>query len=129
MYENEIKKLFDNFDPELSSSFQFMDRLKRNMDAVEIVRRRTDALKKRSRIAVAIAAVSGFAAGVVFTLLFPLFSSWASTYIINIPHLQISTLTIDYSFVAWIMMAGVSIVTAMNVYEIALARLSTWHTR
>lgn len=72
----------------------------------------------------AIAAVSGFVTGVILTLLFPLIGDWGSTFNISIPRLQISTITIDFSFVAWIVMAGVSIITALNAYEIALVKLT-----
>lgn len=124
MDDDKLKKLFDNFDPELSSSFQFMDRLKKNMEAVEIVKQHNAELKKRNKLAVAIAAVSGFVMGVILTLLFPLVGNWVSTFNLSIPQLQISAITINYSFVAWIIMAGVSIITALNAYEIALAKLT-----
>lgn len=124
MDDDKLKKLFDNFDPELSSSFQFMDRLKKNMEAVEIVKQHNAELKKRNKLAVAIAAVSGFVMGVILTLLFPLVGNWVSTFNLSIPQLQISAITINYSFIAWIIMAGVSIITALNAYEIALAKLT-----
>ncbi len=125
MEDDKIRNLFDNFEPELSSSFQFMNQLKKNMDAVEIVKQHNVALKKRNRLAVVIAAVSGFIMGVILTLLFPLIGDWVSTFNISIPRLQISTITIDFSFIAWIVMAGVSIITALNAYEIALAKLTS----
>lgn len=127
MDDDKIKNLFDNFEPELSSSFQFMNQLKKNMEAVEIVRQHNLALKRRNKLAVAIAAVSGFAMGVILTLLFPLVGDWVSTFNISLPDLQISAITIDYSFVAWIIMAGVSAITALNAYEIALAKLPANH--
>ncbi|MCM1081785.1 MAG: hypothetical protein NC343_08555 [Muribaculum sp.] len=124
MEDDKIRTLFDNFEPELSSSFQFMNQLKKNMDAVEIVKQHNIALKKRNRLAVVIAAVSGFVMGVILTLLFPLIGDWVSTFNISIPRLQISAITIDFSFFAWIVMAGVSIIAALNAYEIALAKLT-----
>ena len=124
MEDDKIRNLFDNFEPELSSSFQFMNQLKKNMDAVEIVRQHNIALKKRNRLAVVIAAVSGFVMGVILTLLFPLIGDWVSTFNLSIPRLQISAVTIDFSFVAWIVMAGVCITTALNAYEIAMVKLT-----
>lgn len=124
MDDDKIRNLFDNFNPDIASSFQFMEQLKKNMEAVEIVRQHNVALRKRNRIAVAIAAVSGFLTGVILTLLFPLIGDWVSTFNISIPRLQISEITVDYSFVAWIIMAGVSVITALNAYEIAMAKLT-----
>ncbi len=95
------------------------------MDVVEVLRQNNIALKKKNRLAVVIAAVSGFFMGVILTLLFPLIGNWVSTFSISLPHLHISSITIDYSFIGWIVMAGVCIITAQNAYEIALAKLTT----
>lgn len=94
------------------------------MEMVEILKQHDIALKKRNKLAVVIAAVSGFVMGIILTLLFPLIGNWVSTFSISLPHLQISSITIDYSFVGWIVMAGVCIITALNAYEIALAKLT-----
>lgn len=124
MEENRLKDLFSDFQPELPSSFQFMARLQKNMESVEIVKQHNLALRRRNKLAVAIAALSGFAMGVILTLLFPLIGDWVSTFSISLPHLHVSSITVDYSFLAWIVMAGVCIITALNAYEIALAKLT-----
>lgn len=124
MEDDKLKNLFNDFQPELSSSFQFMTKLQKNMEMVEILKQHDIALKKRNKLAVVIAAVSGFVMGIILTLLFPLIGNWVSTFSISLPHLQISSITIDYSFVGWIVMAGVCIITALNAYEIALAKLT-----
>lgn len=36
MEDDKLKDLFSNYEPDLSSSFQFMTKLKKNMEAVEI---------------------------------------------------------------------------------------------
>lgn len=124
MDEDRLKDLFSDYQPELSSSFQFMVRLQKNMEAVEIVKQHNLALRRRNKLAVAIAALSGFAMGVILTLLFPLIGDWVSTFSISLPHIHISSVTINYSCLAWIVMAGVCIITALNAYEIALAKLT-----
>lgn len=124
MDEDKLKDLFSDFEPELSASTDFMDRLQRNMDAVEIVRQYSLAQKKRNRLAVVIAALSGFVAGVILTLLYPLIGSCISTFNIAIPHVNITSLTIDYSYAGWLLIAAVCVITALNAYEIALARLT-----
>jgi type II secretory pathway component PulF len=105
-----------------------MTKLQKNMEMVEILKQHDIALKKRNKLAVVIAAVSGFVMGVILTLLFPLITNWVSTFSVSLPHLHISNLTIDYSFVSWIVMAGVCIITALNAYEIALAKLASKET-
>lgn len=44
MEDDKIRYLFDNFEPELPSSFQFINQLKKNMNAVEIVKQYNVAL-------------------------------------------------------------------------------------
>lgn len=124
-HDEKIKELFRNFEPELTaSSADFMQRLQKSMDAVEIVKQYNIALRKRNRLATAIAAFCGFAAGVVMTLLFPLLGNWVTTFDIAIPHMHIQSFTINYTYVAWVMMAAVSVITALNAYELAIARLT-----
>ena len=123
-HDDKIRELFRDFNPQpASSSADFMQRLQKSMDAVEIVRHHSIAMHRRNRLAVAIAAFCGFAAGVIMTLLFPLIGNWVTTFNIAIPHMQIQSLTINYSHIAWIAMAALSMIIALNAYEIALARL------
>jgi hypothetical protein len=124
MEDDKLKELFTNFQPEMSSSLQFMAKLQKNMERVEILKQHSLAIKKRNKLAVCIAAAIGFLMGVILTLLFPLIGSWVSTFSISLPHLQISSFTIDYSFVGWIIMAVTCIITALNAYEIALVKLT-----
>jgi len=128
MEDDKLRNLFNDFQPELSSSSKFMAKLQKNMEMIEFLKQHDIALKKRNKLAVVIAAVSGFVMGVILTLLFPLIANWISTVSVSLPHLHISNLTIDYSFVAWIIIAGVCIITALNAYEIALAKLAPKET-
>jgi hypothetical protein len=126
MEDDKLRNLFNDFQPELSSSSQFMAKLQKNMEMVEILKQHDIALKKRNKLAVVIAAVSGFVMGVILTLLFPLIGDRVSTFSVSLMH--ISNMTIDYSFVGWIVMAGACIITALNAYEIALAKLAPKET-
>lgn len=123
MEDDKIKGLFDDFQPELSSSAQFMSKLQKNMEAVEIVRKYNTSLQRRNKLAVAIAAASGFVMGIILTLIFPMVRDWLTIYSLSVPQLNVDAVPIDYSMVTWIIMAGVSVVTALSAYEIAMARL------
>lgn len=128
MEDDKIKDLFSSFEPEMPSDFQFMARLRRSMEAVELVKQHNLAMRRRNKKAVVIAALSGFAAGVLLTLLFPLVGDWISVVSISIPHMGISPITIEYQLVAWIVVAIVSVLIAFNVYEIAMSRLASKET-
>ena len=124
MEEDKLKDIFKEFNPELSSSFQFMTKLQKNMEAVEIVKQYNADQKKRNKFAVTIAAACGFAMGVILTLLFPLIEDFVSNFSVSLPFLHVSNLTIDFSFISWISIGALSVITALNAYDIALAKLT-----
>lgn len=124
MEDDKIKEIFSSYQPELSSSYQFMSRLKKNMEAVEIIKQHNVALRKRNKLAVAIAGFCGFAMGVILTLIFPMIEDWIKSFKINLPMLSSSALNIDFSNIAWLLVAAISITTSISVYELASSRLS-----
>ncbi len=124
MEDDKIKDLFGSFEPELSSDFQFMTKLQHNMEAVELVKRQSAATHRRNKIAVIVAALSGFVTGVLLTLLFPLIGDWVETINLNIPYINANTIALGFQTVAWILTASVSGITAINAYEITISRLT-----
>ena len=64
MEEDKLKDVFEGFDPELTSDSLFMSRLRRSMEAVEIVRERQAELRRRGCRAVVVAAITGCAVGI-----------------------------------------------------------------
>ena len=120
MEDDKFKDIFKEFNPELSSSFQFMTKLKKNMEAVEIVKLYNGAQKKRNKMAVALAGVCGFAMGVILTLLYPLIEEMLASFRFTLPTWHASTMTIDFSHVGWLLVAAVSVITSLSVYEITL---------
>jgi len=120
MQDDDIKKLFDSFSPGLSSDFDFMKRLERNLDAIEIIKSSNAAFNRRQRRAAFIAAVAGFVAGVVFTFLLPFFGRILGgidvTVVSNVLHDS------DISLLCAILgVASFSLFVAYNSYEISLA--------
>lgn len=124
MEDNKIKELFRDFQPELSSTSQFIMKLQKSMEAVEIVKQYNVSLRRRNRLAVVVAGASGFIAGVILTLLFPMIYGWVSSFGSLLPAGQIDSLIIDYGFVVWLIIGGVCVMTALSAYDIALAKLS-----
>ena len=120
MEDEKIKELFSNFQPELSSAYRFMDNLQKKMEIMDELKRYSAMLRRRNRVAVVVAALSGFVSGVITTLLLPLIVSWFST--LSLPHLQISVMMIDGSILGWIAIAGTSVITALSVYDLAMSK-------
>lgn len=124
MDDNKLNELFSNFKPGLTSDKVFMERLQQRLDAVAIVREETAAIRRRSRIAVIVAAVAGFIMGVGCTLLMQLIGDSVSTMVLSLPFIGLLDIDINWQMTGWIAMAVVSCITAVNAYEITFSRLS-----
>lgn len=77
--EARLRELFDSYGPRLTSDFVFMQRLERNLDAVELVKSRNEATLRRSRRAVLVALLVGFTAGCLLTLAVPCIAQFVDT--------------------------------------------------
>ena len=120
MEDDKFKDIFKEFNPELSSSFQFMTKLEKNMEAMEIVKLYDATQKKRNKIAVALAGVCGFAMGVILTLLYPFIVEMLASFRFTLPTWNASTMTINLSHIGWLLVAAISVLTSLSVYEITL---------
>ena len=124
MEDDKIKDLFGSFQPQLSSDALFLSGLKKHMEAVELVKRHAAAMRRRNRIAVAVAALSGFVTGVIFTLLMPLLGDWITTLEFSLPGIGIPSISFDSQILTWTVTAALTVTIALNAYEITLSRLS-----
>lgn len=114
MDDNQIKSIFENFNPRpASDDFDFLTRLERNMDRVDMVKKQIVALRRKSRRAAVWSAAAGFAAGAVLTtlvhLLVPALSAASLTWP-SYPH-------IDWQIIGWITAAAASFLTSALTYR------------
>lgn len=124
MEDNDLKKLFSAFDPELPSDFDFMSKLHHRLELMELVKHEQQAMQRRNRKAVVIAAMAGFIMGVILTLLYPLAAEWLRSIDFGQPAAGLPAGLTACTVITWVLMATLSGVTALNVYEIALAKLA-----
>ncbi|MDE5724569.1 MAG: hypothetical protein K2I12_00965 [Duncaniella sp.] len=122
--DDKIRNLFAGFNPDLTPDYEFMSGLQRAIDAVELVKEQNTALKRRSRVAVVIAALTGFVVGVVLTLVMSHMDSLWISLPASFSQYVFGASGVDFSMVTWIVVAGASVLTALNAYEIAMSRLS-----
>lgn len=122
MKDDNFTELFEKFNPELSPDCLFMAKLQRGMEAMEIVKRHSHAVARRNKIAVVLASFSGFVAGVLLMLLFPVLESWMSIPAITIPYIPFDAVHFDPQHVLWIITALTSGIIACNVYTLAVSR-------
>ena len=66
MEEERLKDIFNDYDPELSSSRNFIERLERNLNAVELIQKENAKATRRNKAAVLIASIAGFITGFIF---------------------------------------------------------------
>lgn len=71
MNEDNLKTLFDDFNPGLTSDDRFLSRLEQNLRSVEVVKEQIATAQKKKRLPVIIAALTGFIAGLLCTLAYP----------------------------------------------------------
>lgn len=124
MEDDKLKSLFSNFEPELSSDFQFLNKLQRNLNSVEIIKRHAAEVRSRNKKAVAIAAVVGFIVGFLFSLSLPYLSNAVSDWQLTLPdESMINTFANNFTIIAWLVIGSTSVLAAINTYEVSVSLL------
>lgn len=132
MEDDKLKSLFSEFEPELSSDFRFMDKLQRNLNSVEMIKQHTAEFRSRSRKAICIAAIVGFIVGFLFSLSLPYIGDAVSDWQLTLPSESLMNIIANNIVtIAWFVVGGTSVLTALNAYEVSLSLLKpkTSHTR
>lgn len=124
MEDDKLKSLFSNFEPDISSDFQFMNKLQKSLTSVEIIRQHNAEVRSRSKKAVAIAAVVGFIVGFLFSLSLPYLNDAVLNWQMTLPRESaLNTVANNFTIIAWLIIGGTSVFTALNSYEISLSLL------
>lgn len=120
MEEDKLKDIFEGFNPELTSDSLFMSRLRRGMEAVEIVRERQAELRRRGSRAVVVAAITGFAVGILLSLMLPWLGDFVSRLSFNVPGGE--AVSLNWTVIGWGIIGLASVLTSLNAYTITLTR-------
>lgn len=129
MDEDKLKSLFSDFEPEVLSDFQFMDKLQKNLNSVEIIKQHSAEVSSRNKKAVAIAAVVGFLVGFLFSQSLPYLSDAISNWQQTLPSESVmNTFADNFATIAWLVIGGTSALAALNTYEISLSLLKSKET-
>lgn len=124
MKENdEIKDLFAGFNPQVGGSRDFMNRLSRNLDTIDMIKKHNIAVRRVNRMAAVIAVIAGFAAGVAATMLLPVLKAAVGT--VETPGISIFFMpTPDLVQAAlWLLVGVVSVLVALSVYDVSAGLL------
>lgn len=123
MEDDKLRSLFADFQPELSSDRQFMSCLERNMESVEIVKRRMAEMRARNRRAIAVAAVVGFVVGFVFSLALPYLSGLVADWQLTLPEESVMSVAADYfAVIAWGVTGATAVIAAINTYDMMTSK-------
>ena len=123
MEDDKLRSLFADFQPELSSDRQFMSCLERNMESVEIVKRRMAEMRARNRRAIAVAAVVGFVVGFLFSLALPYLSGLVADWQLTLPEESVMSVAADYfAVIAWGVTGATAVIAAINTYDMMTSK-------
>lgn len=123
MEDDKLKSLFAEFQPELSSDRQFMNRLERNMESVEIVKRRVEEMRARNRRAIAVAAIVGFIVGFLFSLSLPYLSGLVAGWQVTLPQESVMNVVADwFAVMAWGVIGSTAVIAAINTYDMMTSK-------
>lgn len=78
MDDDKFKALFAGYNPDMQSDDEFMERLHRNLNAIESVKKNVKEAHRRNLLAVIAAAITGFVSGIVLTLCYPYISEYTN---------------------------------------------------
>ena len=124
MEEDRLKDIFNEYEPDLTSRMAFMERLERNLNAVEIIHQENARATKRNRIAVILASIAGFLAGFLFSFALPYICNMISALEDCIPmNSMLDNLNVIFEFqsvIAWIIIGAVSVFTSIGTYNMVL---------
>lgn len=124
MEEERLKDIFKEYEPSLSSRLAFMERLERNLNAVEIIHQENARATKRNRLAVILASLAGFLTGILFSFALPYISDTIAAIEDSIPTnsmlTNLNAILEFQSVIAWIIIGAISVFTSIGTYNMVL---------
>lgn len=119
MEEDKLHRLFDQYNPTLSADCDFMKRLEHNLEAVELVKQRVELMHRKNRMAVIVAAITGFVFGLLSTFCYPYLTVWLNS--LTFEAADMARFVADYGNVAvWGIISLMVGVVTYCAYDITL---------
>lgn len=119
MDDDKLTSLFATFNPRLSSDDKFMERLERNLQTVELVKLQTEKMQRKNRLALIVAAVAGFIAGIISTLCYPYLDAWINSMASS--GITAARLLCAYdNALLWAMLSVITALLTYSAYDITL---------
>lgn len=120
MDEDKLYDLFAGYKPDLSSDRLFMSRLQQNLEAVELVKERLEKSRSKNRIAILVAAITGFIAGVLSVLCYPALESTLASAV-SASDKAAPVISVCVGMLPWVIIALTVIAMSYAAYDITLS--------
>ena len=124
MEEDRLKDIFKEYEPDLSSRMAFMERLERNLNAVEIIHQENAMATKRNRLAVTFASMAGFLVGFLFSFALPYISNMIAeiedSISTNSVLSNLNAILEFQSVIAWVIIGAFSVFTSIGTYNMVI---------
>ena len=100
MEDNDLRKYFKNFNPDLTPAEDFLKNIEKNLEIIEDVKKELKRETRMNKFALIISAVVGFIAGIIAMLVIPRFSAWINSLFskLGMENLPFSPQIISYVF-------------------------------
>lgn len=125
MEDNKLESLFANFDPDLPSEVDFLNKLQNNLTTVDIIRQEVADSHFINKKALVIGLVIGFTVGFLFSLLLPYLSDMVTKWQLTLANESfLNALATNFNAIAWTVVGITSVLAALNTYEVSLSLLT-----
>ena len=115
--DDKIKKLFKEFQPDLTDDREFISQVKIGLDALELFKESEKKRRLQLRRATFLSALAGFLCGVILTLLSPVISNLITPFLLNIQDFSFDR-EILISSLTWCLIAFSSILLTFGSYSL-----------
>lgn len=112
-----LRQLFDNFRPDMDSDIHFIKSLDERLGEVEDIKKRNRVYILHNKQAAIWAAVAGFVAGIISTLLMPYLIGFVNSLIIKVDFISSDYLSEFTLLACYAIISLVSILVTIGVYN------------
>lgn len=116
--EESLRELFSDYNPDLTEDTTFMLHLEHNLRSLEIVKSQEQELRRRSRIAISVALLTGFIFGCLFSLLIPFIEEGIRNISISWPLLNDYLIVEEFNLpFALTLIGATTAFISLNIFE------------
>ncbi|MDE5785941.1 MAG: hypothetical protein K2H98_05350 [Duncaniella sp.] len=116
--EEKFNALFSDFNPEMKSDGLFMSRLENKLTTLDPVKSQLECVHRRNRIAVSVAAITGFIFGIIVAIFYPYITGFISE--IELSSTILPAWLGDYvTTLTWSVIGIIGMILMFSAYDIA----------